>query len=82
MSVKDYTDEEIIEKIISLTESRIRHREAESSYFRELFNRYYSQAYSFIRYYGLSHEDTRNVIQECFIRIYHIGKTYKKGKPF
>jgi len=82
MSVKNYTDEEIIEKLSALSESGIRHREAEAVYFNELFNRYYSQAYSFIRYYGLSHEDTRDVIQECFIRIYNLGKTYKKGKPF
>ena len=50
--------------------------------FKELYKRYYSQAYSFCRYYDLGHDDAVESIQDAFIKIFKYSSSFQTGKTF
>lgn len=78
MSLSDLSDEELIEKLKEC-------HDVSSEYqlvFKVIFDRYDRQAYRFCRHYGLNREDTADVIQEAYIKLYKFVKSFKKGKSF
>lgn len=82
MSIKDLKDEEIIMRLKDLTRSSGNHEGVEDDYYREIFRRYSSQAYSLCRYYGLKHDDAHDAMQEAFVKLCQCVKNFQEGRPF
>lgn len=78
MDLSSYSDEDLIYKIQELdyekTEINI--------YYEELFERYHNQIYNLCRYHGLKHNDSLDIIQEVFLRLFTSIKSFRKNSLF
>jgi RNA polymerase sigma factor (sigma-70 family) len=81
MAFEEFKDEDLIEKVQQLTASDESSGISER-YFKELYKRYYSRAYSFCRYYGLRHNDAVETIQDTFVKIFNYSSSFQAGKAF
>ncbi|MGC8764366.1 MAG: RNA polymerase sigma factor [Brevinematia bacterium] len=81
MDLSELTDEEIVQKIQQLDENDNTSAEI-NYYYEELFNRYNNQIYSICRYHGLKHNDSLDIIQETFLKMFMSFSSFKKNFPF
>lgn len=82
MSFDELNDEELMERIqLHAVDSNESSNIAER-YFKELYRRFYSQSYSFCRYYGLCHDEALETIQDAFIKVFHYADTFQSGRKF
>ena len=80
MPLEELSDEELMNNIKDLPGAN--NAVDREKYFKELYRRLFSQAYSFCRYYRLNHNDILDTIQETFIRVFNYSGSYKKGFAF
>ncbi|MCX7820660.1 MAG: RNA polymerase sigma factor [Brevinematales bacterium] len=78
MDLKNLSDEDLIYKINSESETEL----AKEKCFKELYLRFYPQAFRFCLYYGLKREDALDSIQESFMKVFYYSSSFKKGKRF
>jgi len=81
MSLSDLNDIQIIEKIKEYIDDE-KYIDILKQYSKELFIRYYDDAYKIARYYGLKSQDSEEVVQETFIRVFNNIKNYDVSKEF
>ncbi|OHD79092.1 MAG: hypothetical protein A2355_10940 [Spirochaetes bacterium RIFOXYB1_FULL_32_8] len=82
MSIKDLKDLDLIIKIKNLQESETIYSDVIEQYAREIYSRYYHQAYNLSRYYGLTRHDAEDVVQDSFIKLFKNIKIFNIGKEF
>lgn len=79
MNLSELSDEEIIEKLrdCALAENSISNEYR--VIFKVLYERYDKRAYHLCRHYGLNTDDSDDVVQEAYIKLYKYIKSFKKG---
>ncbi len=82
MSYEECSDEELMKMFQLSAADNINEPNEAELYFKELFRRYYSSAYSFCLHYGLRHNDALETIQEAFINIFRYSSSYQAGRTF
>ncbi len=78
MEFKNLSDEELMYKINEKPKDNI----TKEKCFKELYLRFYSQAFRFCLYYGLKREDALDVIQESFMKVFYYSSSFKNNKRF
>lgn len=79
---EELSDEELMERIQSLSDCPDESSGASERMFKELYRRTYSHAYNFCRYYGLRHNDAMEALQDAFVKVFQYSASFQRGKKF
>jgi RNA polymerase sigma-70 factor (ECF subfamily) len=82
MAYQDMTDSEIMEKIRRFSAEGEESQGAMEPYAREIYRRYYQQAYQLSRYYGLPRHEAEDCVQDSFIKLFRIAGNFDSTREF
>lgn len=75
-------DEDIVQLLQDLDKNPPVDEGLEEPYYREFYRRYSGVIYRIARNYGLNNEDSKDVLQEVFFRLYWNIHRFQPGRPF
>jgi RNA polymerase sigma-70 factor (ECF subfamily) len=82
MDFSRFSDEELAQKLQKAAVILPNDQQNIEAVYAEIYKRYYSHAFCLARYYGLSHNDAEDVVQDVFIKLFKSIHTFKPEKPF
>lgn len=77
-----YSDNEIAQKMKTLTQTHKANSDEFESLVKELYSRNYPRGFNIARYYGLNRDDARDAVQNAFIKLIRSIKSYNSKKKF
>lgn len=82
MGYQDMSDAELMGGIRKVDSGSDPHPSSIEPFARELYRRYYQQAYNLSRYYGLPRHEAEEAVQEAFISLFRGSGRYDTSREF
>lgn len=82
MDLEKFSDEQVALQLQDCLKEDAPKRAVLKAVYEELYKRFYTRSFYLSRYYGLSHNDAEDAVQEAFLNLYRGIRTYQTGRPF